>query len=322
MATNTQTDSRLPDFIIAGAMKCGTTSLHHILARHPYVFIPIPEIHFFDIDDLQQHPDFAFFARDRWWYPQFEDQHARYLSWYASFFREASPEQWIGEDSTIYLTSRKSAERIRRLLPNVKIIIMLRDPASRTYSQYWHFVRTGRMLWSFEDTLSTNPSSLLERSLYKQHIEHFLQFIPADQVFFVLFEEFIQNMPSVTRDVGQFIGINPEMFPSDLNLHMNRAWVPQSLRIQLWYNRLTRLSVRNTYRAHLPEAPLPDNFAIQKLKNKLFARLHRLINPIREGRVPPMHPQTRAFLNHYFSQENSGLSDLIGQDVEAFWYHD
>jgi len=72
---------RIPDFIIAGAMKCGTTSLHFILNSHPHIFVPRHEINFFDLDDLIQHPDFFFFNGQRWYYPSFSKRNREYWDW-------------------------------------------------------------------------------------------------------------------------------------------------------------------------------------------------------------------------------------------------
>lgn len=74
-----ETKWRFPDFIIVGAMKCGTTSLHKILSSHPEIFIPEREIHFFDIDDISQHPDFFIFSNGNWYYPQLGRDVEKYL---------------------------------------------------------------------------------------------------------------------------------------------------------------------------------------------------------------------------------------------------
>jgi hypothetical protein len=295
-----------------------------MLAQHPDIFIPKGEIHYFDIDDMYEHPDFAFFGQDRWWYPRFEEQHEQYLSWYTSFFREASPEQLIGEDSTVYLASRRVPERIRARIPDVKIILMLRDPAARAYSHYWHLVSTGRAVYDFEDTLSIEPASLLERSRYQSQVERFLPVFPAEQIRFILFEDFVQRALPVAREMCQFVGVNPELIPPDVKTHVNQTRVPRNLGVQLWYNRLMRLQVRvrHRYQSHLLEAPQQQKYAGRKFMERVLSVLQHRINPLKPGKVPPMRPETRKYLNRYFRQENRRLSELIGQDVETVWYRD
>ena len=99
---------RFPDFIIAGAMKAGTTSMRHILNGHDNIFIPQREIYFFDMDDGQQHPDFFMDDRGEWAFPDYEHHYKDYLDWYCRFFQNASDEQVIGEDSTTYMASNKA----------------------------------------------------------------------------------------------------------------------------------------------------------------------------------------------------------------------
>ena len=131
---------RLPDFIIGGAPKCGTTSLHFILAQNPAVGIPEDEVHFFDADDPIGHPDFLFGRPGGLdWYDPCPGN-VESLAWYASRFADFTDKPMIGEDSTIYLQSEVAAARIAETLPEVRLIFMLRDPVKRAYSQYWHLV--------------------------------------------------------------------------------------------------------------------------------------------------------------------------------------
>ena len=255
-ATVTNELWRFPDFIIAGAMKCGTTSLHKILNYHPDIFIPDREIHFFDIDDMKQHPDFFQNYGGDWFYPSFNKNLPKYLDWYANFFAAAEPGQLIGEDSTTYIASDKAAERIAKLNPDVKLIIMLRDPATRTYSHYWHIVRSGRALWSFEKMLQIMPDNLIQRSLYKKQINDFLNHFPRDNMHFVLLENFARNPLKEVEKVCRFIGVNPRLINLDsITTHGNPAKIPKNLSLQLWRNRLMRLKARKIYLQHLIDLP-------------------------------------------------------------------
>ena len=114
MITNQEWVSRntdhIPDFIIGGAMKSGTTSLHQILDKHPEVFMSHGEIGFFDIDNIIEHPDFSFFDKKNKWNTQRIENGPELLwSWYYKKF-EASNGQLKGEDSTTYLASPIAAK--------------------------------------------------------------------------------------------------------------------------------------------------------------------------------------------------------------------
>ncbi|WP_259082583.1 sulfotransferase [Salinibacter ruber] len=128
----------LPDFIIGGAMKCGTSSMHAILSSREDVFIPEGEVHFFTLGDPIQSPETVKFDPER---TVFNLNDEKKVEWYRSFFEGADSDQLIGEDSTTYLSSRVAPERIRELLPDVKLIFMLRNPVDRSLSHYRHLSR-------------------------------------------------------------------------------------------------------------------------------------------------------------------------------------
>ena len=309
-----------PDFIIAGGMKCGTTSLHNILNSHPKIFIPNDEIHFFNIDDLMQNTDLFVFDNGNWHYPKYEEYFEEYYIWYESFFKDASEFHLVGEDSTTYMASVKAPQRISKFNPAVKIIIIMRDPTTRTYSHYWHLVGTGRALWKFEKSLQIAPFDLVYRSLYKTQIEWFLSFIPRDQIYFILFEEFINSTPSIIKDVCKFLDIShDEIDLNKINTHINRAIIPSNLHMQLFRNKLLRMTDRKARltRGYNTQTSKPHPIRILL---KVMDQSLRTINPMHKRAAPPMKNATKNFLNDYFRIENRGLSEIIMKDLDSYWY--
>jgi hypothetical protein len=313
-------NKRFPDFIIAGAMKCGTSSLHNILANHPDIFIPDKEIHFYDIDDFEQHPDFFFFKENNWYYPDLENRFGDYLDWYQSFFKEAQNNQKIGEDSTTYLASDIAPQRIAQLNPKAKIILMLRDPVARTYSHYWHLVRTGRAGRNFEKSLQLGEYSLIQRSLYKTQIDNFLKYIPKENLFFLVFEEFLDNMQNSIDEVCEFLGVSASIIDvSSIETHYNPGFIPKSLSVQLLFNRILRSRSRGRYVNHLLDVP-KDGYLSGKFFPRLINIMHRIINPLNQSSPPQMKPATRIFLTSYLYRQNKGLSELIEKDLSSYWF--
>lgn len=312
-----RSEVRMPDFIIAGAMKCGTTTLHKMLSHHPDIFIPEREIHFFNMDDIKQHPDFFQNHEGEWFYPQFNENLQKYLEWYQSYFSDAEQQHVIGEDSTTYLASEQSAERIAKFNPNAKIIIMLRDPASRTYSHYWHLVRTGRAMWDFEKTLQIMPDNLIQRSLYKNQIEAFFSHIPQNNIHIIVFENFINNIAQEFKKACHFIGVEPYQIDNDLiNTHHNPARIPKNFPLQLWRNRIMRIYANQKYSGRLHYIKRQSQ---EKLLLKWFDKMHRKINPLQKVSPQKMQNGTRQFLDNYFREANKGLEELIGQSPIG-WY--
>jgi Sulfotransferase family len=307
---------RLPSFIIAGAAKSGTSTLHAMLAAHPDVYIPEHEIYFFSIDDFQQHPEF-FADRGGNWVDRDYDAHGdAYLDWYQGFFAEAPPNAMLGDDSTSYLASRRAAGRIRALLPDAKLIFLLRDPAARTYSQYWHDLRVGRIVEDFEATLRHAPGTLMQRSLYREQVVEYLERFPREQLLFLLFEDLAQEPRAVLDIVTRFLGLPPAGDDVDASaMHRNPARVPRSLRLQLWRNRIVRDRAAARFQGHLPGTE-----ASTGLRERAVSGRWVRLNMRQDRRPPPMREATHRFLDEHFAHENAGLSDLIGRDVSRTWY--
>jgi hypothetical protein len=307
---------RLPDFIIGGAMKCGTSTLHQMLGELPGVFIPDPEIYFFSIDDIEQHPEFFAAADGGWEDRDYDASHADYLAWYASFFTAAPSDAVLGEDSTSYLHSARCAERIRATLPEVRLIFLLRDPAARTYSHYWHLVRTGRATEDFEGTLRHAPGTLFQRSKYREQVARYLDTFPREQLMFAPFEDLVVEPHAVLREAIDFIGLQtPDQLPRAA--HRNPARVPRSITLQLWRNRLFRDRVANRFRGHLPGTERRVGAGERVVRGRFAA-----LNLRTDRRPPPMSGDTHRFLNDLFRRENDGLAQLIGRDVDRLWYRD
>ena len=128
----------LPTVLIAGAQRCGTSTLTSYLRRHPRIFMAKPkELHFFDM-----HYD-------------------KGMDWYAEFFTPKERHIVLGEATPIYMFDPVARERIAHHLPDIKLIVSLRDPTKRAYSQFFHAKRNDKEdLESFEEALDLEPARL------------------------------------------------------------------------------------------------------------------------------------------------------------------
>jgi len=316
LGTETPSTPRFPDFIIAGAMKCGTTSLRHILSQHPGVYMPDLEIFYFALDDIQQHPHFFGRVDSEWRYHDVEGRRGEYRRWYASFFEPARPDQLVGENSTSYIASRTALTRIGTDLPKAKIIVMLRDPVRRAYSHYWHLVRAGRTAFRFEDCLQFYASQVVGRSCYRQQVEHLLATTPREQVLFIVFERFVSEMAPTVAATLEFLGLQGAIDLDAVSTRRNAGRYPRSLGLELMRNRFLGGPAERVP-LHLPDIGVPQGRRTGA--RGLMSRIARRLNP-RHGEAPPMAPGTGRFLTAYFQRENRGLSELIGQDVDAYWW--
>ncbi|MEM7187357.1 MAG: sulfotransferase, partial [Bacteroidota bacterium] len=286
-------DALLPHFIIGGAMKSGTSTLHAMLDRHPDIFIPKEEIGFFDIDNILQHYDFNFYERrsKQWTAQNLEDDPPTYWDWYSAKF-EAGKEKVRGEDSTSYLASRFAAQRIAMQDEDIKMIFLLRHPSKRAFSNYHHLVRSGVISRCFEDVIQYQPKTVLERSLYKEQLEQYYKYLPKHRIKVIIFEDLVARPELVLRDVCAFLGVDFEKLDAaTFDAYANPGRFPLFPRLYRMKNALNRRFGNTFYLRELPKKA-PYLVAQRARLPKLFNRLHGMVNPLKQGRTPKMKPAT------------------------------
>lgn len=303
-----------PDFIIGGAPKCGTTSLHKLLDQHPDIWVARNELYFFDADDPIAHSDFLEVnGNDLSWH---DPDDLTFRSWYQKRFAEATEGCLIGEDTTTYLMSDVAAFRIKAANPKAKVIFMLRDPVKRAFSQYWHLLRSGRSHLTLERALSREPSIILG-STYAPSLRQFRTILGEAHVHIVLFEEFTTNQQAVMDGVTDFLGVAPASVEAIKTWH-NRTKYPKRMETLLWLNRVGQILVRYRYKRHFGG----DLRLSSRIAHKAYRRWFGFMsNRVLTQDHPPsdMQAKTRAYLCRHLSDRNAGLSELLGKDLGHYW---
>jgi hypothetical protein len=199
----------LPDFIVIGAQKTGTTALYTYLRRHPAILGPFwKEVSFFD----------------RHW--------AKGEAWYRGQLPLRAEGKVVGEASPSYIFHPLAPERVFSLVPEVRLVVLLREPGDRAYSQYQHAVALGRETLSFEDALAAEEERLrgeverlrvdpkafsfawwnqtyASRGLYAEQLERWFALFPRDQVLAVTTEELGARPAETYASVLAFLGAPP-----------------------------------------------------------------------------------------------------------------
>lgn len=223
--------SQLPNFLIVGAAKCGTTSMSEYLKQHPEVFISdVKEPRFLSSQDdhspLQGPGDAKRESR------YIKDYHA-----YQALFQSAQKYSAIGEASadTLYYY-RKTIPAIKEYVGDQpKIIIMLRDPVKRAFSAYQHLVRDQRETLSFEEGLQKEEERIrqsYELIWYYRGVSHYYEAVKAftenfDQVHVIINEDIHSRASNIFREVFNFLEVNSD-FTVDTSIRYNQSGVPQS----------------------------------------------------------------------------------------------
>lgn len=184
-----RSEATLPNFLIIGAMKAGTTSLYHYLSVHPDVFMSeIKELHFFVA----------------------EKNFRRGIGWYQRQFAGARDAIAVGEaspDYAKYPIHRGVPERIRALIPDVRLIYVIRNPLERIRSHYLHDLACGRERRPIGDAVVGNEHYLAP-SRYALQIEEYLKHFPREQLLLVTSEGLRTDRIVTLRRVYDFLGVS------------------------------------------------------------------------------------------------------------------
>lgn len=191
--------NKLPNFIIIGAGKCGTTSLHNYLNQHPDIYLcPQKETYFFVPDHIRS---------------KFQPWGAiTNLEDYTNLFRDASQDNIIGEISTTYYRHAETAKKIYQIIPQVKIIAILRDPANRAFSDYQMHFRKGNEKEDFASIISPENRYIKPGFYYSELIPYFEVF-PKEQIKILLFTDLVKNPTSFIKDLFEFIEVDSQFSP-------------------------------------------------------------------------------------------------------------
>jgi hypothetical protein len=242
----------LPQFLVIGAQKSGTTSLYRYLGRHPEVVrARRKELHYFDRE----------YARGVRWY---EAQLA--APWRVLARRLVGRRTLCGEATPAYLTDPAVPARVRALLPDVRLVALLRDPSRRAISHYHHRVRnegvSGGIVAALEAELARAeregdenlpPFGYLARGYYARQLERWLSHYPREQFLVLPAEPFYADPGPTLRRVADFVGLAPlepaayagafnvrhagryESPPDELVARLDRHFAPHNERLaKLW----------------------------------------------------------------------------------------
>ncbi len=217
---------RLPDFLIIGTQKGGTTSLHEYLAEHPRVSAPVTkEVHYFD------------------------HAHHRGSEWYRAHFRTPTqPNEISGESTPYYLFHPLVPELVGRDLPDCKLIVILRNPIDRAFSHHNHERALGFEELPFEQAIAREPDRLkgeeerildepryrsfshqhhsyLSRGRYAEQLERWFQHADRDRFLILSSEDLFEDPRTAIAATQRFLDLEP-IAPHDLSARNARSYAP------------------------------------------------------------------------------------------------
>jgi hypothetical protein len=207
----------MPNFLIIGAMKAGTTALYYYLEQHPQIYMsPVKE------------PDFFCFEGEK----NLDGSPATDIDTYRDLFKSVSSERAIGEASHCYLYEPRAVERIKHYVPEARFIAVLRNPVDRAHSHFLHRVRDGtEPLTEFaralrEDAHRKNPQDFIGRGLYHGQLKRYFDAFGRDQIRVYLYEDLSDAPLDTLRDAFRFLEVDDTFVP-DVSLRRNVSGYPK-----------------------------------------------------------------------------------------------
>lgn len=287
---------KLPNALLIGVQKAGTTSLFDWIAQHPEVYTN-PRV-----------KDFPFF-----WY---EDIYRKGIGHYASFFEKAADVSVIlgGDVNNIFFAF--TAERIHAMNPDARLIICLRNPADRAYSAFSHAVERGIETRSFDEAIRQELDGLQYHSIhesaqkdyvmhgcYWSQIQNYLNYFQRTQMHFVLFDDLKKAPAMVSRDVFQYLRINASFTPI-----YNKRNVTGGARFAVISRMINNPELRASGMYRAMGQFIPDSL------RQVLRSTTELLNKKRTV-IPPPDEKTIRLLSVYYKVEINSIAKFIGRDL-------
>jgi hypothetical protein len=273
----------LPNLVVIGGLKCGTTSLHHYLNLHPEVEMSRPK-------------ELNFFVEELNW--------PLGAGWYASHFSESAPIR--GETSPHYTNRPRFqgvAQRMRSLVPDARLIYMVRNPIDRMLSHYLHNMGGGYDDRPLAEALSDPDSAYVTRSRYFMQLEPYLDAFGSERIEIVAREELKRDRAATMRRVFEVLGVNPE-FSSE---QFEREWETGTAKARGRFRAMDRAVRLPGLRA------LDRNF--DRLPESLRWLVERLVHDPEAGEAPKpaVPPDLRERLTELFREDVERLEAMTGR---------
>jgi Sulfotransferase family len=273
----------LPNLVLIGGLKCGTTSLHHYLNLHPDVAMSRPkELNFF-IAELNWD-----LGRD----------------WYVAHFDPEAPVR--GETSPHYTARPRLdgvAERMHQLVPEARLIYAVRDPIDRLLSHYLHNLGGGYDARSLEEVLADERSAYVDRSRYAYQLDPYLQAFGREAIAIVAQDELRGDREGTMRSLFEFLGIDPAFTSPEFS----REWETGSAKGSGGFRLMDRAVRLPGLRA------LDRNF--DRLPEWLRWRVERIVHDPDSGEVakPELPAGARERLQEIFAPDVARLEAIAGR---------
>ncbi len=296
----------MPNFLIIGAAKSGTTALHDAFAQHPQIYMsPTKEPNFFALEGDSLH--YATGSVQESYLAHCTTD----LSTYCGQFNPNVDQIAVGEASPIYLYDFKSPERIEAYIPSAKLIVILRDPIERAYSNFLHHIRDDlETTTDFLEAVALEESRIADNwwwgfhyvrsGFYHEQLKRYFERFDRNQIKICLYEDLSKNRLNTLYDLFQFLSVDPTFTP-DMSVRQNVTGVPRSKNLHRFLSQTH--PIKTFLKPLLPE----------KLRRRLVTNLKN-----QNLDKPQIPVDIREKLLPIFQEDILQLQDCIQRDLSAW----
>jgi hypothetical protein len=293
----------MPNFLVVGAAKAGTTSLYYYLSEHPQIYMSsMKEPKFFAFEG--ETPNFRGPGDEE----EINRKCVTTVDAYRALFEEATEETAVGEASSLYLYYPKAPERILHHAPDAKLIAVLRNPVDRAYSSYLHCVRDrGEPIKDFARALDEEETRIRDHwgplwhyknaGFYSAQLERYFDAFRRDQMKVYLYEDLKTDPVGVLRDIFRFLGVDDTYVP-DISLKHNVSGIPRNRLLHEMLNKPNL--VKSAFKPLFP--------------TKLRRRFNRGLTGKNLER-PQLSPEVRSQLTEAYSDDILKVQQLLRRDL-------
>jgi hypothetical protein len=236
----------------------------------------------------------------------FDRNYERGLEWYLSHFAGSGTAEVRGELSHSYLSAPEAPARIAALNPDMRLLVCLREPVERAFSEYLDVVKNGRFDGPFETALERFPI-LLDRGRYATHLQRYVETFGRDRLLVQLLDDLKADGQGYADEVFAFLGVDSRELPPTALKRRMPASEPRSRTVATAAKRISRLATA---------------VGLQRLRSRAKrATVVRnvLYRPFAEGGRPRLDPDLAAQLKEQYTPEVLALDELLGTSTAARW---
>jgi len=301
---------KLPDFLLIGAGKSGTTSIDKYLKAHPQIFMPPKEPCYFAFSglsdtQLNQIQDLKYnFPRS-----------VLTLKDYTKLFASSQEGQILGETSPIYFHNENAPLQIYKFIPDVKLVVILRQPVDRLYSRFLHLAGEGRPpTESFKEVINKNSiwwtrDDLIQEGFYFTNLSRYIGLFPHANIKIVFYDDFVSNPQELMKEIYDFLNVSTNFIPDTTVIYNQSGFV------------------RNQFYDFIIGKSSPVKATIEKITPGFYDKMRnnisvrKLINKMRQLNLnrPPLDPKLKSEITHLiYKEEIIKLQDLVKRDLSKW----